>query len=148
MLSNYSILLADDDEDDRILFEEALKEVSKDAQLTTVADGQQLIDSLKEAVIPAPDVIFLDLNMPIKNGLECLVELKSDQKFKHFPIVIVSTTAEMRTINKAYEFGANYYIRKPGAFPQLKNLIGKVMQMNWYKEALQPSRENFVLMPE
>ena len=79
------IFLADDDVDDCSLFEDALREVSKETKLTTANDGKELMTKLEDIIPPPPDVIFLDLNMPLMNGYECLAEIRATQKYKNIP---------------------------------------------------------------
>jgi CheY-like chemotaxis protein len=139
------IFLADDDEDDCMLFEEALREVSQNIQLTTAKDGGHLMRILDQTVPPAPDVIFLDLNMPSKNGFECLDEIKVTPKLKNIPVVIFSTSANPETIDKVYEKGANFYICKPGTFFLLKKAILHVLNMDWATTNMHPPKEKFIL---
>lgn len=107
-----NILLADDDQSDRFFFERALKEIAIETQLTTVEDGEKLISYLKENFNHLPDVIFLDLNMPRKNGGECLSEIKRDEKLKHIPIVVYSTSLYEEIATILYQNGAHYYLQK------------------------------------
>src|ERR1035438_6847359 len=88
------IFLADDDADDCTFFEEALRDLQVQAQLTIVNDGVALMTTLDETVTepPPPHVIFLDLNMPRKNGFECLDEIRQNPRFKEIPVVIFSTS--------------------------------------------------------
>ncbi|MEO7445063.1 MAG: response regulator [Ferruginibacter sp.] len=139
------VFLADDDIDDRLLFEDALSEVSTDTELKVVADGIELMNMLYETCPPPPDVIFLDLNMPRKNGFECLDELKLNNKYKDIPIVVFSTSCEKEFINKVYEKGADHYLCKPGSFPALKAAISKVLDIDWTEQQKSPSRENFLI---
>jgi CheY-like chemotaxis protein len=139
------ILLADDDEDDCILFEDALKEICPErSNLTTTNDGFRLMQLLKSPAPHSPDIIFLDLNMPVKNGFQCLSEIRKNKDLKSIPVVIFSTTAQKEAIDKVYEGGASLYIRKPGSFSKLKHLIEKVLSMDW-KGGLQTPKESFVL---
>lgn len=140
-----TIFLADDDADDRLLFEEALREISGETRLTMANDGQQLMTILENAL--PPDVIFLDLNMPRKNGMECLQELKQSPKLKHIPIVIFSTSTQPEMIDKVYEGGAHYYISKPKNFGVLKSIIRQILNMNWQASFPQPSKEKFIFQP-
>lgn len=133
-----NIYLADDDADDRILFEDALREVTMNVQLTVADDGQDLMQILDSCVPPPPEVIFLDINMPRKNGFECLEEIRHTQKLKDIPVVIFSTTSQEQVIQKAYANGANRYIQKPGTFQQLKDIIQKVLAIDWNKSRQQP----------
>jgi len=123
------ILLADDDKDDRFFFEKALNEISVVSSLATVHDGEQLLEYLSENAKNLPDVIFLDLNMPRKNGFECLTEMKENKKLKHIPVIMFSTSYprdknyEANMIGMLYKIGAMDFIRKPDDFSVLKKVI-------------------------
>ncbi len=117
------ILLADDDVDDRYFFEKALKELPIAAKLVTVPDGEQLLNYLYAHTEQLPDVIFLDINMPRKNGRECLIEIMHNNLLKHIPIIMFSTTNAWNTIGALFKGGAHVYIHKPGDFGQLKEVI-------------------------
>lgn len=140
-----TIVLADDDADDCILFEDALREVCSDSHLTTASDGVKLMAFLDETVPPPPDVIFLDLNMPRKNGFECLDEIKKTPKLKDIPVIIFSTTVQPEAINKTYQKGAHHYVCKPGDFGLLKQAIRMVLSIDWRKNSQQPPKEQFIL---
>ena len=135
---NRSIFLADDDEDDCILFEDALREVCSQTELTTANDGDELITLMKTNVPPPPDVIFLDLNMPRRNGFECLELIRKTKQWKDIPVVIFSTTGQEEMIKKVYEQGANYFIRKPGSFLKLKQAIRQILDVDWSKHTWKP----------
>lgn len=128
------ILLADDDKDDRFLFREALSELPVATSLETVHDGEQLMSYLTEHEGTLPDVLFLDLNMPRKNGFECLTEIKLNDKLKDLPVVMFSTSFprdahyEQDLINMLYKIGAHDYIRKPANFTELKQIIHETLQ--------------------
>ena len=139
------ILLADDDADDRMLFEEAIKEIDKQTQLTTVSDGEELMDILDNSSEPDPLVIFLDLNMPKKNGFECLKQIKQSAKLKSIPVVVYSTSCQEDAINQMYEHGATYYICKPNNFKKLKNSIQHIFSIDLHKILGQPLKKDFVI---
>ncbi len=139
-----NIFLADDDEDDRLFFEEALKEVCNDAILTVAENGDELMEILYRPPVPMPDVIFLDLNMPKKNGFECLAEIKNNRNLKNLPIIIFTTSLQEESVRKVYNQGANYYVRKPTDYKQLKLIVKKLLAIDWLKEALQPEKERFI----
>ena len=145
MIQGKSIYLADDDADDCILFEDALRQVATNTLLRTANNGVELMDILDKTVPPPPDVIFLDLNMPLKNGFECLNDIKSTQRFKDIPVVVFSTSSEQDAIEKVYADGAHYYICKPGSFAKLKSAIGAVLAIDWTKHQNQPPKESFLL---
>jgi len=141
------LLLADDDKDDCLFFKDALEELPITADLTTVHDGEQLMELLAKKVQdpPPPHVLFLDLNMPRKNGFECLSEIKSDEKLKLLPIIIFSTSFEQDVVNLLYKKGAHYYIRKPAEFSQLKKVIYQALLLATEENTEQPAKENFVI---
>ncbi|MEO5995368.1 MAG: response regulator [Chitinophagaceae bacterium] len=143
--SNKIIFLADDDVDDCTLFEDALREISSTTHLTTANDGIELMEILENRVPPKPDVIFLDLNMPRKNGFECLEEIKQTSRFSNIPVVIFSTSSQKETVNEVYKKGANYYICKPGSFAKLKSAIQQILTVDFNENDGQPPREKFLL---
>ncbi|TDE18268.1 response regulator [Dyadobacter psychrotolerans] len=142
--SGKSIFLADDDADDCMLFEDALREVSESVELTTAYDGVELINLMKTNVPPPPDVIFLDLNMPRKNGFECLEYIRKTSQWKDIPIVVFSTTGQEDMVKKVYEQGANYFIRKPGSFPKLKQAIRQILDIDWTSHSWKPASDNLL----
>lgn len=142
-----TIFLADDDEDDRIFFEEALRELSTQSVLVMAEDGERLMDVLHDPGLPRPDVLFLDLNMPKKNGYECLEEIRGSKDLQRIPVVIFTTSQHEESINKVYEQGADYYIRKPSDYRQLKSVVGKALQIDWKNQLKQPEKERFIISP-
>jgi CheY-like chemotaxis protein len=129
MKNQIRILLADDDKDDRFLFREALSELPVQADLITVHDGEELMNWLEENTSDLPDILFLDLNMPRKNGFECLTEIKQNEKLQKLPVIMFSTSYprdlhyEQDLMKLLYKIGAQEYIRKPDDFNQLKVVI-------------------------
>jgi CheY-like chemotaxis protein len=122
-LKELRILLADDDEDDGMFFKQALEEIFVSAQLAIVTDGEKLMDYLIENEGHLPHALFLDINMPRKNGLECLTEIRQNEKLKSLPVIMYSTTNTWDTINTLFRSGAHVYIHKPNDFAQLKQVI-------------------------
>jgi len=140
-----NILLADDDTDDCIFFKEVLDELLLKTHLSTVHDGEQLMIYLAETSRELIDVLFLDINMPRKNGFECLDEIKQNEKLKDLPVIIFSTSFEQEVVNSLHESGAHYFIRKPSDFTQFKKIIYHTLLLILQDEIAQPSRANFVL---
>lgn len=128
MPDSYKIFLADDDEDDRFLFEQAIRDVSSDSQLITAENGERLITLLSQ-YNSDPHLIILDINMPRKNGLVCLKELRLMSKYRNTPVVIFSTSIESRHVEKALEEGANYCIRKPSSYTILKEIASFCLEI-------------------
>jgi len=140
-----NIVLVDDDESDRLIFKNALEELEILTIVQTQKSGQQLIDYLTKNITHLPDIIFLDLNMPRKNGLECLKEIRSNEKFKAIAIAIYSTSASENDINETFLHGANVYIKKPNNFNILKQVLDKVVATTNLYQYTSLSRENFLL---
>jgi CheY-like chemotaxis protein len=129
-LKNY-IILADDDEDDRIIFKETFKELSSSLQIRIAEDGFELLNYLEKPGIELPYLILLDLNMPLINGFECLEAIKKDERLRQIQVIIYSTSARQQDIDHAYALGAQYYISKPETHPQLKEIIKKIFETDW-----------------
>lgn len=121
MSTTYTILLAEDDDDDSFLFKEALQEIDADHNIEVAEDGDILFSMLSN--MPPPDLIFLDLNMPKKDGIATLKEIRNKQELSSVPIVIFSTSSDIQHITSAYKNGANLYICKPDTFINLKKAI-------------------------
>jgi CheY-like chemotaxis protein len=147
-LNPLNILLADDDTDDCIFFKEALGELLLSTHLTTVHDGEQLMQLLTNETNVLPHVLFLDLNMPRKNGFECLTEIKLSKKLKQLPVIVFSTSFEQEVVNQLYKNRAQYFIRKPSEFSQFKKIIQLSLALITTENIFQPARENFVITVE
>ena len=144
-LNHLKILLADDDKDDCIFFKAAVNDLIPSANLTTVNDGEQLMQLLTTKASTLPHVLFLDLNMPRKNGFECLSEIKLDKKLREIIVVVYSTSFEQEVVNQLYQDGAHFFIRKPAEFLQFKKIIQQTLKLIARGKIPQPTRENFVL---
>ncbi|HEX6335187.1 MAG TPA: response regulator [Flavisolibacter sp.] len=123
-----SVVLADDDRDDHDFFSSALKEISPSIQLSIVKDGSELLALLKHYM---PDFVFLDLDMPSKTGLECLLEIRHDPKLKNMPVVVFSSTSRPANITTAYDMGADLFLIKPHTYHDLVSAIRGVFSLNW-----------------
>lgn len=128
-----SIFLADDDDDDCVLFQDAMNEVARDHELVIAYDGQELLEVLDARVPPVPRMIFIDLNMPRKNGIECLQEIKRTDKLRGIPVIILSTSSQAGSIETAFAHGADRYVTKPGTYALLKKTITTVLAIDWGK---------------
>jgi CheY-like chemotaxis protein len=141
-----NIFLAEDDADDRMFFEDALKAIKIPSQLTLSSNGLELISNLETLTAhPPPDVIFLDLNMPFKSGIECLKEIRETPKLKDIPVVIFSTTANLNAVESTYSLGANAYFCKPNSHQLLIKTIEAVLKLNLWEQNQQLPRDKFVL---
>lgn len=139
------IILADDDEDDRLLFTDAFEEMKINTKVNTFNDGVELMDYLNNPNAVLPNVLFLDLNMPKKNGIECLNEIKKNARFNDIAIAIFSTSSSEEHIEETFVQGANIYIKKPSDFATLKKVLSDVVTINWQYYTSGLNRDNFLL---
>jgi len=143
------ILLADDDEADRLLFREAFDELNVGTSVETVNDGDELMHLMQSTEADSlPHILFLDINMPRKNGLECLKEIRADKKYKEVSVAIYSTSSSENDMQETFLNGANVYIHKPNDFQKLKKVLEKAINYaNMYQDP--PfNKENFLLIAE
>ncbi|HLV14904.1 MAG TPA: response regulator [Xanthomarina sp.] len=139
-----NIALADDDEDDRILFGEALEGLDIRTKLSLFNHGQELMDYLNLPNVILPSLVFLDLNMPIKNGQQCLLEIRSNPKLKDLCVAIYSTSSSEKDIEDTFSNGANIYVNKPNSFSKLREVVEKVLQLNWQYHNSNLNKETFL----
>ena len=123
-----SVLLADDDADDRLVFSDVIREIHPKVHLETVPGGVQLLKLLEHF---APDLLFLDLEMPFKNGLECLSEIRNNQRLATLPVVVFSSTTRPANIQTAYEMGANLFLIKESTFNQYSAALTTILSLEW-----------------
>jgi CheY-like chemotaxis protein len=142
--SRILILVADDDEDDRLLVGEALREWNPAVEIRFAANGQILIDYLESCHAngtslekPCPDLILLDLNMPEKNGREALREIRTHDRLKSIPIIIFSTSSDQEDIDFCHAQGANSYICKSSDFQRLVDKM-RSLGVYWFSTACLP----------
>ena len=139
-----TILLAEDDHDDRYLIGEALDESGFDNQLFIVSNGEELLDYLKnrgayadKEKYPRPGVILFDLNMPLMDGREALTEIKKEPELKKIPIIVLTTSKADEDINETYGLGITGFITKPMAFSELVEIMKSVGNY-WFESVTLP----------
>ncbi len=140
------ILLAEDDEDDRDFFELALISIYPNADLTTVSNGEELFRFVNTAESGEIDIIFLDINMPRKNGQECLIEIRTEKKFAHVPVIMLSTSSNPKDIEDSFLLGANMYITKSYLLSHL-SILKNILELHNQGKLLKPDRNKFVFEP-
>ena len=124
---NKRILVIDDDNDDRELFSEALASVDPVIVCDQATDGAEALKRLSTREIDKPDIIFLDINMPVMNGWQFLSKLKSEDQYKNIPVIVYTTSSNQKDKLIADNLGALCFITKPHAFGRLKNMLGIVV---------------------
>jgi CheY-like chemotaxis protein len=143
-----TILMADDDPDDRDFARTAMEESRLANELRFVEDGEELLDYLYRRgrfadpkSSPRPGLILLDLNMPRKDGREALRELKGDPTLRHIPVVVLTTSKAEEDILRSYDLGANCFITKPVTFEGLVDVV-KVLDKHWFQLVELPPSES------
>ena len=123
--------IADDDPDDQELFIKALKEINDQCFCITAFNGEEALDRLLDEKNTPPDLIFLDLNMPRKNGKQCLKEIKLHKIIQDIPVIIYSTSAEKKGMEETIALGAVLFMQKPNRFIELRNALDQIIAHNW-----------------
>lgn len=123
----------------------ALKELTIPTKVVCVEDGEELMDYLSSNAAHLPDILFLDINMPRKNGYECLMEIKSNDSMKNLTVVMYSTSLHDSMADLLYQNGAHYYFRKGAYVSDLVKYLGFVLTMLEEENFQRPMRENFVV---
>lgn len=141
--SQISIMIVDDDADYPVLFTEGLRNVLSNYQVTRTQNGAECLRYLK--VSSAPDIIFMHLNMPVKGGLEALREIQDQQLAEDTPIIIYSTSNQLKDIEACSKCGARFYIIKPQDYTALSRLLERVVFMLGRSKQEQQAKENFVI---
>lgn len=139
------VLLAEDDESDRLLFREAFSELKIKTSVQTTNNGMELMAYLNSKDVELPYLIFLDLNMPRKNGLECLKEIRSNEKLKDIFVAIYSTSHSDKDMDATFSHGANIYITKPTDFKKLKEVLEKAVKTVYLYRASEMKKEFFLM---
>lgn len=143
-LDKLHIVLAEDDQDDRLLFQNVFNHVKIDHSLKMCESGLELMDYLNN-VEEKPHIIFLDLNMPGKSGLECLREIKKNKDLQDITIAIYSTTSDKSIIEQVFILGANVVIKKPSDLAELKKILTEVIYVNWQYITNGFNKEHFMV---
>ena len=143
-MENIRMLLAEDDEDDRSFFRQALLESGIGSELTMVTDGWQLIEFLLDQRNTfIPDIIFLDINMPGMDGKSCLREIRRQEKYVVTPVIILSTSTRLRDIEETYRDGANRYFSKMLFYNDSVGWMMRLFEADWRQGLVNPTRDAF-----
>ncbi len=141
--SQLQVILVDDDREEHFLFREAIEEISKDVHFASYSDPHHLFDQLQNNQIHKPDIIFLDLNMPMMSGLECLEIIRKNENFNDVKVIIYSTSRADYDIQNTFAKGADLYVAKPNDFSDMGQMFQRVFATNWTWLRQNRSPQNF-----
>ncbi len=125
-MKKLTFLLVDDDQDDVLQFQETLESISDNVGLQIAVNGQQALTMLR-AADHVPDIIFLDLNMPIMDGKQCLAELKNDPRLRDIPVIMYTTSSYAKDIEVTIQMGALCFITKPSNLKELRIILSDIV---------------------
>jgi DNA-binding response OmpR family regulator len=137
-----NVLIAEDDHEDFEILCDAIKELPFEVEINRAENGDVLIQVLNTKI---PDLLFLDIVMPCKDGRQCLKEIRADKKFDLLPIVMYSSHRHSSTVEFCFREGANLYTIKPTAFEELKMILVKIFSIEWKKSLYYPPLPSFVI---
>lgn len=137
-----NVLIAEDDDDDFDIFSEAMQQLSITIILSRAENGDILIKLLSEK---NPDMLFLDLNLPCRDGQNCLVEIRSNRKYDSMPIIIYTSRRDFEAVEFCFRKGANIYVYKPHSYGELVEVLEKIFAIDWEKMMYYPTFSQFVL---
>ena len=136
------VIVAEDDHDDLLFFEMAVKETEVPVFIRHANNGEVLFVLLKEKI---PELLFLDIHMPCKDGMSCIREIRQSKEYDHLPVIMYTSETFGKTIEDCYRTGANFYLMKPDSFEQLKVNLKKIFSLDWKATMHYPAMSHFVL---
>lgn len=138
------VLMAEDDDEDFDLLTDAINELSIEVSLTRAENGDVLMKMLHREI---PDMLFLDILMPCRDGKDCLREIRADKKFDNLPIIVYTSLKDIETEEFCYRKGTHLLVYKPHSFSELTGVVQRIFSLNWRKVRNFPKRSDFVLNP-
>ena len=138
------VLLAEDDDDDYLIFSLAIEDTRVAVALTRAENGEILLKILEENI---PDLLFLDLQMPCKDGRLCLKEIRSNNRYDELPIIIYSAARDNGSVEYCFREGSNLYTVKPNSVKELSEILRRILLVDWKKSMYYPPKSEFVLNP-
>lgn len=137
-----NVILAEDDLDDVLIFQLAVDELQIKVELRHAEDGDKLFILLKQLI---PDIIFLDINMPCKDGVACIVEIRKNQKLNNVPVIMYTSFKSMKYIDECYANGANFYVIKTSSILDLAEKLKKIFSIEWKNYMYYPPKSEFIM---
>lgn len=140
-----NVFLAEDDEDDVLIFRLALHKLSVVIELKQASDGDMLLDLLRTEI---PDIIFLDIKMRGKDGMASIVEIRRNSEYNHVPVIMYTSLKGDKYVDESYANGANFYLLKANSISQLAARLKMIFSIDWKSYNYYPPKAEFVLNPE
>jgi DNA-binding response OmpR family regulator len=137
-----NVLIAEDDDDDFFIFSVAISETGFTVLVKRAEDGELLLTLLREEL---PDVLFLDLLMPGKDGKQCLLEIRGDRRYDRLPIIVYTQLDDLETVEYCYRQGANLFTIKPNSIQDLKEALQRILSVDWKKTLYFPPKSEFTV---
>lgn len=142
--SRLKVFIVDDDYEDREIFAEILQELTTDLDLSEFKNGKELIVALEECKNHCPDLVFLDLNMPVMDGTAALKTIRQREEFRNIPIIaIYSTSSAQKDQEETFKLGADIYVNKPNDIRTLKESLSEILMIDW--KSRNRDMKNYVL---
>jgi CheY-like chemotaxis protein len=141
-ISGTNVLIAEDDDDDFMVFKSVANELPYQIQITRAENGELLIQIIDQT---NPDILFLDILLPLKDGRKCIHEIRANKKYDSLPVIVYSALSDVESIEFFYRQGANTYIVKPSSFASLKDALQRVFAVDWKKMMYYPPLDQFVI---
>jgi DNA-binding response OmpR family regulator len=136
------ILLAEDDPDDVDFFETAIKGTNIPVDIRHARDGEELFVELQKAV---PNILFLDIQMPCKDGISCILQIRKNREYDQLPVIMFTSLSHQQYVDKTYRYGANYYVIKPLSIASLIQKLRYILSVEWEKQLYYPPKSEYLL---
>lgn len=136
------VLIGEDDDDDFLIFSLAVEDIAYKIMLSRAADGNTLMEMLNREL---PDMLFLDLRLPGKDGKQCLHLIRADRKFDKLPVIIYTSLDDLQNIQYCYQEGSNMYTVKPNSVNELREILQRIFTLDWKRTLYYPPLDQFVL---
>jgi len=141
-VNDIDVIVAEDDQEDFFIFELAIKETAVPVIIRHAENGDVLFVLLKEKI---PEILFLDIHMPCKDGMSCIREIRQSKEYDNLPVIMFTSNDYHKTIEECYRAGANFYLVKPDKFTLLTESLKKVFSLDWKGAMHYPAMNHFVL---
>lgn len=139
------VLIAEDDRDDYEILEDVINSLELKIVVSRAENGDLLMKLIHEKI---PDLLFLDLVLPCKDGKACIKEIRGDKKFDGLPIIVYSSLKDLESIDFCFRSGTNLYLVKPNSYTSIVEAVQRIFSVDWKKLSYYPTRSDFVLNPD